>query len=523
MGLSGTTLLLLLTGCGGDRAEDAIRVYSRASVDLRGVRPSVGELEPLIANPDRLDEALAALPDDPRFGWSVALQHEPLWGTRVEAEDVARLNYGIANESGYMRLTGEEPLRILAWIADHDLPWTDIVTAQWTVAHDQLASTWPVDYPAGATGWQQVRYTDGRAAAGLLSSSGFWWRYGSTYNNANRGRANALSRILLCNNYLEREIAFNPALDLTDEAAVLNAIRTDPGCLGCHATLDPLGAYLWGYYHELNNNIHDWAYYHPNREDYWEPFLLPPGYYGQPGDDIADLGQKMAEDPRIIDCIVRRSWEAMLQQQAGLAEMDALSRHREAFLAGGITLRSLYRSLLMDTRYRELDGDQAAWKMMSPDRYQSAVEDITGWSFQADGGHDVLAEDWFGLRAQAGGGRALTAQAAEPTTTGVEVQERLALAAASFAARRDAVDPANAGLFTVIDFTMTPETDGRLMREQIQQLYLRVLGERVSPGGEEVDRMMALWTELQADGGDTVVAWTGVLSAMLRDPAFLIY
>ena len=523
--IGGIGLLGALSGC-ADREEAAIRAFSRASLDLRGVRPSLDEIERLQNRPADLDAMLDGLPDDPRFGWNVALQHEPSWSTRVEAQDLTRVDYGIANESGYMRDTGEEPLRILAWIADHDLPWTDVVTAEWTVVTPQLAADWPVSYvdPEQAStetnAWHQARYTDGRAMAGVLSSSGFWWRYNSTYTNANRGRANAVSRILLCNNYLEREIAFNPELDLTDEEAVLHAIRNDTGCLGCHATLDPLGAFFWGYYHELNNNIHDWAYYHPNREDYWEPFLVAPAYYGTPGEDMADLGRAIAADPRLIECVVRRSREALLQRPTDPADLDTLTRHRENFLAGGITLRALYRSLLADPAYRAVD-DTGPWKVMSPDRFASALADLTGWSFQAEG-HDVLAEDWFGLRSQAGGGRSLTGQAPEPTTTGVEVQENLALTAASFAARRDAVDPDHAQLFTRIDFTMTPDTQERLMREQIRDLHLRALGEDVALQGEEVDRLLDLWIALEAES-DTVVAWTGVLAALIRDPAFVVY
>lgn len=517
-----------LAGC-ADRQEEAIRAYSRASLDLRGVRPSLEEIRRLQDRPGDLGAMLDTLPDDPRFGWSVALQHEPSWGTRVESQDVNRVDYGMANESGYMRDTGEEPLRILAWIADHDLPWTDVVTAGWTVVTPQLAATWPVsalDEGGGAGadngegGWHRAHYTDGRAMAGILSSNGFWWRYTTTYNNANRGRANAVSRILLCNNYLEREIAFDPTLDLTDEEAVLYAIRNDEGCLGCHATLDPLGAFFWGYYHENTNNVNDWAYYHPNREDLWEPFLVAPAYYGKPGDDIADLGRAVAEDPRLISCVVQRSREALLQRPTDPADLDTLSRHRENFLAGGVTLRALYRSLLADPAYRATDAS-GPWKVMSPDSFASALHDLTGWSFRAEG-HDVLEEDWFGLRSQAGGGRSLTGQAPEPTTAGVEVQENLALAAASFAARRDAVDPDAAQLFTRIDFTMTPDTQERLMREQIRDLYLRVLGEDVPLRGEEVDRMLDLWIALEADS-DTVVAWTGVLAALIRDPAFVVY
>jgi hypothetical protein len=48
-----------------------------------------------------------------------------------------------------------------------------------------------------------------------------------------------------------------------------------------------------------------------------------------------------------------------------------------------------------------------------------------------------------------------------------------------------------------------------------------VLG--TAPDDEETDDLLSLWSDLYAADGDTGAAWAGVLSALLRDPAFLVY
>ena len=104
------------------------------------------------------------------------------------------------------------------------------------------------------------------------------------------------------------------------------------------------------------------------------------------------------------------------------------------------------------------------------------------------------------------------------------MQERIAEAAADFVTTNDATaGPADARLFDVISFDETPETDVAAMTAQIQSLHLRLFGDRVAADGPEVTSNLALWSDLYAVDGDPVQAWSGLLSALLRDPDFLFY
>jgi hypothetical protein len=120
------------------------------------------------------------------------------------------------------------------------------------------------------------RYTDGRPAAGVLSTNSLWWRYGSTDSNANRKRANTASLLLLCNDYLVRPLEFDRNVNLLDEEAVNTAIETDPSCTNCHGSLDPLAGYFFGFWWYDPSNPLENVRYFPEREGRWADYSGKP-------------------------------------------------------------------------------------------------------------------------------------------------------------------------------------------------------------------------------------------------------
>ena len=110
------------------------------------------------------------------------------------------------------------------------------------------------------------------------------------------------------------------------------ALVSNPACVNCHASLDPLAGYLYGFWYFQQNNVVDLTYYHPEREKTWQQTTgIPPAYYGEPGYTLTDLGHQIASDNRFIQCGVAQSWELLLRRPADRADTDALIQHREAF------------------------------------------------------------------------------------------------------------------------------------------------------------------------------------------------
>jgi hypothetical protein len=501
-------------------AIDPIAVLIRASLDLRGVRPSLADLEAVEADPAQLDPMIEGYLADPRFADRVVDQFSGVWLTRRDTWDVAASAYGLTDQPGFADAVGQEPLRILARIAAEDLPYTDLVTADWTMADPVLLSAWPLaPLDDQGDGWAPAVYTDGRPTAGLLTTNGMWWRYMSDANNANRGRANAVSKMLLCSDYLTRPIEFDRDVNLLDADAVNDALQTNPGCAACHSTLDPLASHMWGFYYFYYFMASDITWYHPDRERMWQDTTgVAPAYYGTPTETIEDLGYAIAGDPRFVECATQRVAEVMLQRETGLDDFATLTDWRESFLDNGLTLKSVYREVLASEEYRTTQ------KTPSPGLIASQLEDLTGFRFSY-AGYDMMETDTYGLRVLSGGvdGVFVTAPADAPTPTAALVLERVTQAAAWHVMEHDRDHLDDKKIFTEIGFSAVPASDPDGFVRQIQALHFRLFGRRVAADSEEVAENLALWEALYDAEGEPGAAWADLLSVLLRDPDFVAY
>ncbi len=502
----------------------------RASLDLRGIRPTLEEIERVEADSSEYEVLVDEYLYDQRFGERLRSLYAEVFLTRQDNYSVDAFDHGLSDDDqfDFVRSVGDETLYMLSTIAEEDLPYSELVLADWTMANELLASIWPLDYPAGATGWQKAQYNDARPKAGILSTNSLWWRYQSTSSNANRGKANAISKILLCTDYLAKSVAFDRTVNLLDQDALNDALRTNPGCVACHHSLDGLASYLWGTYYYQFDSPHDLRSYHPEREHLWEEYSgVHPSYYGEIGYGLEDLGHQIAADPRFLECAVERVYTLLTHRDVTVADTDKLTAMREVFLEEDMALRSLFRLVTRDPDYRATEYGEAAEetrKMVTADMLGSQIEALTGFSFVSEG-IPLLETSDGGLRSLAGGvdGVNVTQGATEPMTTLVLVQERLAQAAAWYAVEHDRDHEDTARLFTEIDFHETPKNGEAEMVAQIQHLHLLLFGHRVDPEGPEVMANMELWEELYDVTLSVEHAWSGVLTVLIRDPDFLFY
>jgi hypothetical protein len=507
-----TALLLVLAGCTPDVPSEEPRLsptalLARISLDLRGVRPSLEELAAVEADPDALSRLADSYLEDPRFGDRVADLFALAYRTRLDrfTPDAAEFGMDAASDPAFQAAIGDEPLRLLAYIAMNDRPWTEIATADYTMANEVLAQAWPVAYPEGATGWQPVSWTDGRPPAGVLSTNGLWWRYTSTMENYNRGRANAASRILLCQDFLARPVSFPRSDAAPGSEELLAQTATDPSCTPCHYPLDPLGSFFYGfdYFYEPYYMTPE---YNRHAEQGWLGGTgLAPSYFGQPASGLDQLGALIAADPRFVSCTVEQVFEGLLHREAEVGEFGRLVSHREAFLDGDLRLKALVRSMIADDVYTGR-SDAFTRKLLPAEILASAVEDLTGYRWRA-AGYDLLTTDTTGFRTLAGGfdGSAVTQPIRRPNPTVVLVQQRLAELAAPWAVEHASEN----GLFGDAD----PD-------ETIDLLFRRTLSRPPTPA--EALEARALWDVVQAEV-DTDEARAAVLTLLLRHPDFLLY
>ena len=531
-------LPLLLVACAGDSVSDDLEWLQpreqliRLSVDLRGVHPTEAEL--LAFEEGRLawHDAADAWLDDPRFLDRVEQVVNDRLLTRVDETYFSPEELGVSgvDEGRLVDAIGGEPLKLARWIVANDRPWTDLVTAEHTMASPLLAAVWDIEHPGGE-GWQPGTYRDGRPHAGILSMTTTWQRYPSMGGNANRHRANALSKMLLCEDYLERPIVLNRAavdqLTLDPEAA----IATNPTCQSCHATLDPLSANFFGFFTYDDEDGIERLVYHPELEEAWRDYAdREPGFYGRPTANLVELGQAVAEDPRFVDCAVQTFWEGFTQRRVADGDWPELQMHRDAFEQTDLRVKELVRSIVSDPHYRarraaspELDDRLAGVKTATPEQLASIVEDLTGYAWAFD--TREMRHDARGLAVLAGGvdGLFVTERSYTPSVGATFTHERLAQAAAWHVVRSD-LDPERvlpAKLLRYVNRSMVPDTHAAVFARQLDDLYLRVTGLPAPEGSAK--QLDALWRAVYAVDADPEAAWAAVVSAVLRDPRVLFY
>jgi len=505
----------------------------RLSIDLRGTMPSEAELQAIEAQPALYEAFVDRYLDDPGLANTVAdlmdqrllMRTGDTYGLMASGYDTDAVRSAVNNEQ----------LALVRRIVDNDLPWSEIVTADYTMANPVLAEALRLDYPTGARGWEQAHYTDGREHAGILTMSTTWLRYPSAGGNANRSRANALSKMLLCDDYLARPIVLNRAA--VDQLTVdpETAISTNASCQSCHSTLDPLASHFFGFfvYDDDDPTEGGASTYRPEREEGWRYYSgRSPGYYGTPTGNLTELGALIAEDQRFVDCAVQTVWEGLTQRTMADADWQEVSGHTDVFMEHDLTLKPLIRSIVLSEEYlakyvvdEELAERMAGVKTVSPQQLSNVLAHSTGfrWEFA---GRDLLTNQSSGVPVLLGGidGTSVQHRNYNPSVGSVFVQKRVAYAAAWHVVERDfAEGNLEPELLRWVLPTDTPDTNPAGFEEQIRQLYLAVTGIPLAPGATEPAELTTLWRQVHSVEGSSKKAWAGVISAVLRDPAVLTY
>ncbi|MEQ1504568.1 MAG: DUF1592 domain-containing protein [Myxococcota bacterium] len=535
-------------GCAPEtQAPDAMEPLSRRaelirlSMDLRGIHPNEQEL---VAYDNALDAdaTYAAYADEwidePAFIGRVKEIFNERFLVRTgdvyfDTNEIPALN-GIDDVLMADNIANEV-LSLLEYTVANDLPYSYMVTADHTMANSELAAYWGIDYPRdGGGNWVPAQYLDGRPHAGVLTMSTTWQRYPSMGGNANRHRANAISKMFLCDDYLSRPIVLNRAA--VDQLTIdpENAINQNVGCQGCHASLDPMAANFFGFFnYDPEDGIQSTAY-RPENEEEWRYYSgKEPAFYGRPTGNIPEFAQALADDSRFVDCAVQTVWEGLTQRDFIDDDWPEVQKHAELFSATDMNVKELFRSIVNSEEYRavaardpELAERFVGAKIASPEQLSSMFKDLTGYGWYF-GGRDGLKNQSLGLPVLAGGidSRFVTTRSYSPTVGLVFIQERLAQAAASYVAAHD-LDPARteeAKLLLYVTVQDTPESNPDAFDQQIRHLYLAITGTALPEDSTLPQQQMDLWKYLYSVEASPTSAWAGVLSTVLRDPQVIFY
>jgi len=559
-------LLIAGSGCGGGPVPvlapervflSEIEHLVRASVAVRGTRPSLDELSQVEADPDALPALVDVWLQSPEFGETIRDLHAEMLLVRADTLPqfpalgaLAGLSLAEVHAS-----VSEEPLRLAEDIVLSDRPYTEILTADWMWADRTLAKIYGLPFDPDGPVLQLSWWTDGRPAAGLLSSSELFHRHASNGNNFHRGRANLIASTFLCDDISQRPIEIVDPPVVTEVDEVTEAIATNPACGGCHQALEPIASFLWGYKPVLPNKVmnsfllgdceevefnlellpagagfaEDVCYplrlYSPAEERVWEELGLPhPALYGSPGERVSDLGALIIDDPRFAACSARRFYAYLTQVDPEGVDPGLASALGQDLVDSGYSVRSLVRQVVLSDTFRTARGDgsdpdaglltvrpeQYARTIEALTRFRWIVEDTVGCGTKCWGAVDLARSDVFGFRALSGGSDGIrrTSPTHTATPTKLLAMTRFAAEAADFAVL-DGV---------LLDGTITDRT---AVRVQIGALRRRVLQASDDPDAPQVDALLALFDDAVARRGDPAAGWKLVLTALLTDPEMI--
>ena len=512
------------------------RLLRRVSLDLLGVLPMAADLDTVEADPEALAGIIDSYLEDPRLEARLVAILGEIWHTQVDAFLLEYLEYPVLrmdpqNEFPFERSAGDEPLRLMAYVGARDLAWTEILTADYTMANEVTTAIWPIELEEGAGDWTKGRYTDGRPAAGVLATNGLWLRYYSAGTNRNRGRAAAISRLLICEDFLARPVSFSDFPSLADVDGTDRAIKEDPYCMGCHSAIDPIAAALFGFWAADIHNGTETGIYHLEREHLGEEILeVEAHWFGTPVSGLAALSRQIAQDSRFRSCAAQTMARGLWRREVDLADFGTILALRKDFETGELRLRPLIKAVLQTPAYRagsltaeasEADGEREhVARLLMPGQLHTAVEDLTGFSWWHEG-FDQMANDTYGYRIMAGGvnGYHVTRPQVDPSVTHALVVQRLAEAGADTVVTHDLTEGSeDPRLFGELQLDHRP--GDVVFDHTLETLYWRLLARR--PSAEDTTALAALWSAAEA-ASEPATAWTAVLSALLRDPEFVSY
>lgn len=545
----------------------------RIAVALRGARPTAAEIAAVRADPAALAGIVDGYLAAPEFGAMVRDLWNEVLLMRVDMPRFVLPAVGALADRGsdaeYLRDVPEEPLRLIEYVAVNDRPFGEIVTADYAIASDLSIAVWgatPLPADPGATlpaGWRKVAWDSGQPMAGILSSGALWLRHPSNGANNHRGQAELVSDALLCSGFLARDVPLFNDIDLSDAEVVKTALTTDPGCVSCHQTLDPLASHFFGFPRIAPGQVrksygpsgacekpergtcYPLGEYREKQAASWRRKTgRAPSFFGLPSDGLDSLARQIADDPRFSMCTARRFYGYLMQVDPDDIPDATATALQDALLAGGMRVKPLVKAIVLSDDFRAVGARQGSLaegvvgrKTTRPEQLERLIADLTGFEWRATpgakGGRNrgkakrraavgevpMLGSDRFGYRAMAGGvdGYGVTAPSFGYNPTRMLVLQTLAAEAAAHVVERDfAVDRSARRLLRQIDDGDTAEV---AVRAQIVALYRRILGEEVGAASAEIDAAYALFEEGAAGAaGDARRGWSLLLTALLQDP-----
>lgn len=442
--------------------------------------------------------------------------------------------YNVHNDPGNERRNkvngaiAREPLELMRHVFLEDLHWGTILTADYTMMNSWSAMSYGVSderfvSPDLDDPQSDVFYPvtiDAHPQVGILSTVTFMNRYPTTDTNRNRHRAKVFYEYFLNTNILS--LADRP-ID-ADNSAIHNPTMNDPQCNVCHSVMEPVS----GAFQNWDNDGH----YNPP-ETGWHAEMYEPGFGGETisitesGDALRWLAEKVYEDPRFarstveqvfhaftgLDVLKGYEWSTDSVEYQAWRQQDAFfNRVSNEFMTSGWDIKIPIREVLLSKFYRAVDHEEASEsellmagtaRLLTPEELHQKILTVTGYEWG-----DELIDDYRLLYGGIDSNDVVTRLRVPNGVIGA-IALRMANSVACKATSTDFILPRNQRrLFPYVETSYQPYTDDGFeipevqerIKQTIQHLFYRVLGQEVRLNDPEVLAVYDLWVDMHAEG-----------------------
>lgn len=439
-----------------------------------------------------------------------------------------------------------EPLELIAYLVRSGRPFTEVVTADFTMMNPFSAPYYNADVafddPTNELEFKEAKiqaYVNEALVpmphAGVLTSPMWLNRFPTTDTNKNRHRARMVLEFFLATDILK--VGDRP-LDPTAATRYANPTRDDPSCNSCHTIIDPIA----GTFQKYDDD--DAERYRPDRNWYME--MEAPGFGKEEMtvDESAAAPQwtaaRIAADPRFVQAMVRWVYLGLMGRAPLDYPSDTSADNYPALLAAWnaqdstfrtigskfekakFDLRVVFREIMLSPYYRaesantKLASDRAVelaelgtGRLSTPMLLSRKIEAVTGlpWTRGYDQ-NDQLMTNYHILY---GGidSESVTKRLTSPNGVMASVAWRMAneVSCNSVATdfKRAEADRHLMRFVTLDDMPETASGDEipaavERIKQNIQYLHAHVLGEDLEAGDPEIDRTYQLFVETWREG-----------------------
>ncbi|WP_052548018.1 DUF1588 domain-containing protein [Enhygromyxa salina] len=464
------------------------------------------------------------------------------WFEAIEDESERNLARRRSNEA-----VARESLELVAHVVRNDRPFTEILTADYTLVNPYSAKVYGINAnfkdQTDTNEWVEAKLS-GIPHSGVLTSHIWLNRFPTTATNRNRHRSRMVFKLFLATDVLK--LAERPIDPTSIED--FNPTRESDACTVCHANIDPVAGAL--------QNWDDQGRYRPP-EMGWYQEMFAPGFgeaelpAGEKLDATRWLAEQIISDPRFAasqvdivfqgltgDAPLREPSDAAAVDYLGRlvafdAQNDELQRIADAFTESEFDLKVVIKEIVKSPYYRaksfnpgwseeQQNSPEAAQRLaelapvgtarfLSPEQLERKVEAVTGYPWQSSVNSTTYLLDFNEYRIFYGGidSDTIVERMTVPNGIMTNVAERMANEVSCWNTARDFTKPAAVrNLFPYIDPGFEPEDDNgfeipavtEAIRVNIQHLHWRLLGEQLEIDDPEIDRSYALFLEVWRDG-----------------------